>query len=115
VKGRAVASGEARSIGGWRLVRVFYLVAAPAMLGMMTSGCGSSGPPSPAADGYIARAADEEEHAGLTQARDDIDDEMRGKVEERQDEIARLRRENEELKAKLAARQKTRSESGSKN
>jgi len=67
--------------------------------------CGG-GKPSVAADAYIEEAADAEEREGLTQARDDIDDEMRDLAVERDAEIERLRQENEDLRSRLAARRK---------
>ena len=60
--------------------------------------------PSTAADPYIERAADAEEREALTLARDDIDREQRALVARKDAEIERLRRENDELAAKLAAR-----------
>lgn len=113
MKGRVGSIGAIRRVMEWSFARILLFGIAPSLLGVCI-GCGPSGPPSPAADRYIARAADDEEHAGLTQARDDIDDEMRAIVDERQEELARLRKENEELKAKVAAREKARAESGSK-
>lgn len=79
---------------------------AAAVLGFLVlhPACGKK--PSPAADPYIARAADAEEREGLTLARDDIDGEQRALLAEKDAEIERLRRENEELKARLAARAK---------
>ena len=65
-------------------------------------GCGER--PSTAADAYIERAADGEEREALTLARDDIDREQRALVAQKDAEIERLRRENEELAARLAAR-----------
>jgi len=65
--------------------------------------CGS-GDASPAADPYISQAGDSEEREALIMARDDIDAEMREQAAELDLEIERLRKENEELKAKLAAR-----------
>jgi hypothetical protein len=68
---------------------------------------GCAGPdPSPAADPYIAQAADDEEREGLTLARDDIDAEMGAVAAEKDAEIERLRKENEELRAELEARRK---------
>ena len=67
---------------------------------------GSSESPSTAADPYIAKAADDEETEGLVQARDDIDAEMRARAAEKDEEIERLRKENENLRARLAARAK---------
>lgn len=67
------------------------------------AGCGSGGA-STAADAYISQAEDPEEREALTMARDDIDAEMRAEAERLDREIERLRKENEELKAKLAAR-----------
>jgi len=64
--------------------------------------------PSSAADPYIERAADAEEREALTLARDDIDQEQRALVAQKDAEIERLRRENEDLQAKLAARAKKR-------
>jgi len=72
---------------------------------LLLQGCGSGGV-STAADPYISQAADGEEREGLTQARDDIDAEMREEAEELDREIERLRKENEELKAKLAEKRK---------
>jgi hypothetical protein len=62
--------------------------------------------PSPAADPYIERAADAEEQEALALARDDIDREQRALAARKDAEIERLRRENEELKARLEARAK---------
>jgi hypothetical protein len=64
--------------------------------------------PSTAADPYIERAADSEEREALTLARDDIDREQRALVAQKDAEIERLRRENEALQAKLAARKNKR-------
>jgi len=63
--------------------------------------------PSSAADPYIEQAADAEEREALTLARDDIDREQRALVAQKDAEIERLRRENEELEARLAARGKS--------
>ena len=60
--------------------------------------------PSTAADPYIEQAADAEEREALTLARDDIDREQRALVAQKDAEIDRLRRENAELQAQLAAR-----------
>ena len=62
--------------------------------------------PSTAADPYIERAADAEEREALTLARDDIDREQRALVAQKDAEIERLRKENAELEAELAARSK---------
>jgi hypothetical protein len=79
------------------------LLALPIVLA--SAACGGSSASS-AADPYIARAADDEEREGLTAARDDIDAEMRAAVAGRDAEIERLRKQNEELKARLAAKKK---------
>ncbi len=80
-----------------------FLVTAVAPL----MGCGGSGgPPSTAADAYLARAEDDEEREGLSQARDDIDAEMRSLAEERDAEIERLRKENEALRARVEERRR---------
>ena len=60
--------------------------------------------PSPAADPYLERAVDAEEREALMLARDDIDREQRALAARKDAEIERLRKENEELKAELAAR-----------
>ncbi|HXV76005.1 MAG TPA: hypothetical protein VD788_06745 [Candidatus Polarisedimenticolaceae bacterium] len=69
---------------------------------VLHAACGEQ--PSPAADPYIERAADREEREALTLARDDIDREQRAVVAQKDAEIERLREEQEELRAKLAAR-----------
>jgi len=88
-----------------RIRRVAPLVRIAALLLPLAAlpGCGS-GTSSTAADPYISQAEDAEERDGLTQARDDIDEQMREEAEKLDREIERLRKENEELKAKLAAR-----------
>jgi hypothetical protein len=63
--------------------------------------CGGRQNASPAADEVIATAENDEERAGLTQARDDIDSEMRRVAAEKDAEIERLRKENEALRKKL--------------
>jgi len=78
-------------------------LAAAGLLLISLTACGGAGA-STAADPYIAQAADGEERDGLTQARDDIDVEMRAVAAQRDAEIARLQKENAELKARLAAR-----------
>jgi len=65
-----------------------------------------SGRASSAADPYIAQAGDAEEREGLTAARDDIDAEMSAVAAEKDREIDRLKQENAELKARMAARKK---------
>jgi hypothetical protein len=67
---------------------------------LILAGCRSDAP-SPAADAYIAQASDDEEREGLAQARDDVDAEMRAVAAARDAEIARLKKENEELKARV--------------
>lgn len=74
-------------------------------IALACAACGGSSASS-AADPFIAQATDDEERDGLTAARDDIDAEMRAAVAERDAEIERLRRQNEELKARLAAKKK---------
>ena len=66
-----------------------------------SAGCESGGEPSPAADALIASAADSEERRALTRARDDIDDEMREEVKVLEEEIQRLREENDTLRSRL--------------
>ena len=99
-----------RLIGASAAAPAFPSVAAALLLSFAAAftvipmaACGGSSA-SNAADPYIAQAADGEERAGLTQARDDIDAEMRAVAAERDSEIARLEKENAELKARLAAR-----------
>jgi hypothetical protein len=70
---------------------------------LLSAGCGGNSA-STAADPYISQAADGEEREGLTQARDDIDAEMRAVAAQKDAEIARLEKENAALKARLAAR-----------
>ena len=70
-------------------------------LACLPIGCGSKEAPSPAADAVIARAEDEEERQALTQARDDIDAEMRRAVAEKEAQSERLRQENEALRKRL--------------
>ncbi len=84
--------------------RRFTTAAAVLMLLVFDPACGKR--PSPAADTYIERAADHEEREALTLARDDIDQEQRALVARKDAEIERLRKENKELRAKLAARAK---------
>jgi ABC-type glycerol-3-phosphate transport system substrate-binding protein len=79
------------------------LVAALLLIALATAGCGGDSA-SPAADAYIAEAADSEERDGLIQARDDIDAEMRAVAARKDEEIEKLRREKEELEAELAER-----------
>ena len=69
------------------------------------AGC-ASGPPSTAADRYISKAAGEEEKQALIEARDDIDEEMRPLDADRDAEIARLEKENAELRTRVEARRK---------
>ena len=82
------------------------LTTAAAVLTLLALHLACAEHPSPAADPYIERAADAEEREALTRARDDIDREQRALVAQKDAEIERLREENEELKAKLAARAK---------
>ena len=86
--------------------RLVPLALAAGICFLLLSGCSGSGDHSSAADAYIAKAADSEEREGLTQARDDIDAEMSAQAAQRDAEIARLKVENEELKARLSARAK---------
>ena len=75
------------------------------LLGLGSAACTGSDP-SPAADRYIEQAEDEEERQALIEARDEIDHEMRAISAEKDAEIERLRKENEELKAHLRARRR---------
>jgi len=84
-------------------VRPPLRIAAAASALLLLAGCGG-GTGSTAADPYIAPASDSEEREGLTQARDDIDAEMREEADKLDREIESLRKENEELKTRLAAR-----------
>lgn len=79
--------------------RVATLIAVAAA-SLIFSGCDGGG--STAADSFIAQAEDPEERAALTEARDDIDAMMKKSLEELDQEVERLRKENEELKARLA-------------
>ncbi|MBI3451213.1 MAG: hypothetical protein HY049_20150 [Acidobacteria bacterium] len=74
---------------------------------LLASLAGCSGVGSTAADPYIAQAADAEERAGLTAARDDIDAEMSAVAAEKDREIERLKQENAELRSRIAARKKS--------
>jgi len=85
-----------------RAIRPALVLAAILPL-LALAACGS-GDASTAADPYISQAEDSEERDALIMARDDIDAEMREQAGELDREIERLRKENEELKAKLAAR-----------
>ena len=84
-------------------------IPAPALAAMalaaviVAPACGGDGP-STAAEEFISQAEDAEEREGLRQARDDIDSEMRRIVAERDAEIDRLRKEREELEARLRER-----------
>ena len=69
---------------------------------ILLSGCGGGG--STAADSFISQAEDSEERAALTEARDDIDKVMKQSLHELDREIERLRKENEEMRARLAKR-----------
>lgn len=82
----------------------------PGMLALsLLAGCpggdGGDGPVEPqasgAADATIARASSPEERRALEEARAEIDAEGRREVAARESEIARLRRENEELRRRL--------------
>ena len=83
--------------------RVATAALALTMLALHPS-CGDR--PSSAADPYIERAVDAEEREALQLARDDIDREQRALVAQKDAEIERLRKEHEELEARLAARRK---------
>ena len=76
------------------------LMVAAALL-CVAGACGKSERPSPAADDVIAKSSNAEEREGLTRARDDIDEGMRRAVAEKDAEIERLRKENDELRKKL--------------
>lgn len=65
-----------------------------------TGGSTPSGPTT-AADEIIAASSEDEERKGLTQARDDIDAEMRDVAAAKDAEIEMLRRENEALRKRL--------------
>jgi len=80
------------------------MTTAMALLTLLALHPGCVEQPSPSADPYIARAADAEEREALALARDDIDREQRALVAQKDVEIERLRKENAELKARLAAR-----------
>lgn len=83
---------------------LMFLMAAT-MLACLLEGCSTGGStpsgPSTAADEIIAASTDDEELKGLTQARDDIDAEMRDVAAAKDAEIEKLRRENEALRARL--------------
>jgi len=86
-----------------RLDFLLLLMVAPA-LACLLQGCSVGGPsssPSSSADGLIAEASDDEERRGLTQARDDIDAQMRDLVAGKDAEMEKLRKENEALRARL--------------
>jgi hypothetical protein len=71
----------------------------------LAMGCpGGRGESSTAADTYIAQASSDEERKALIEARDEIDAEMRVQAAERDAEIERLRRENEDLRRRLRER-----------
>ena len=78
---------------------------AATLLACLLGGCsrGGSTPsgPSTAADEIIAASNEDEERKGLTQARDDIDAEMRDVAAAKDAEIEMLRRENEALRKRL--------------
>jgi hypothetical protein len=86
-----------------RLDYLLLLMAAPALVCLL-QGCSAGDPASShssSADRFIAEAADDEERRGLTQARDDIDAQMRDLVAGKDAEIEKLRKENEALQARL--------------
>jgi hypothetical protein len=74
------------------------------LLILLATGCPGGGDPSTAADPYIAQAESEEEREALIEARDEIDAEMREEAAERDFEMERLRKENEELRRRLRER-----------
>lgn len=74
------------------------LLAGPAILLLTACGLGDSSPHSPAADDLIAHAKTPEERAELIRVRDEIDAAARKRIRELDDEIARLERENSELR-----------------
>ena len=85
-----------------RRASLLVLLAWPSLaLLLAVVSCGDRRAPSPAADEIIATAEDGEEKAGLTQARDDIDDEMRRTAQQKDEEIRKLREENDALRKKL--------------
>lgn len=71
------------------------------LLFVSAGACGRSSQASPAADDVIAKSSNDEEREGLMRARDDIDDGMRREVAEKDAEIERLRKENDELRRRL--------------
>ncbi len=84
----------------------FPLALAAGLTFAFLSTCSEGSGHSSAADPAIAKASDSEEREGLTQARDDIDAEMSAVAAKRDAEIARLKSDNDALKARLAARAK---------
>ncbi len=75
--------------------------AASALLALLATGCPGGGEPSTAADPYIAQAENDQEREALIEARDEIDADMREEAAEKDLEIERLQRENEELRRQL--------------
>ena len=73
----------------------------PLALGLLACGCGSSQAPadrSHAADDVIAGAPTEKEREELARLRDEIDDAARKRLAELDAEIARLEKQNDELR-----------------
>jgi len=91
---------SSRSLVAWRDLSG----AAVLVLILLATGCPGGGDPSTAADPYIAQAENDEEREALIEARDEIDAEMRDEAAERDAEIERLQRENEELRRQLRER-----------
>lgn len=85
--------------------RHFLLAPCCLVLLVLAAGCPGGGDgTSPAADEYIAAAETEEERQALVEARDEIDEEMAALAAEKDAEIERLRKENEELRRELEER-----------